>query len=211
VECVNHPEYTRIKNQGDGALDIAGWRLFSPSPPSDESYDLGRLGALDPGEEVWIFIGHLSPAEDPSRGYYQWVVGPDYGLFLLDDGTDPITHPMGNPDDGVQIFDPQGNRRAQANCGGQPVAFPAPPPSAPQPPPGNPNPPPESSFSLPSSDAGSSTGTSQTTSRSSGGGLPLGGGPPSAEGALDPLALALGAVAMAGGALFASLGLRRRR
>jgi len=90
VDCRSHPRKIAIKNFGDTAQVLTGWRLESDQP--DEVFDLGPIGSLEAGAIVYVFNGHLSP-EAPTLVGGSWVYPWNPGSFdwaLNEDGQDFI-------------------------------------------------------------------------------------------------------------------------
>jgi len=200
---------------GDAAQDLAGWQLQS-DPVEGEPFDLGQAGALDAGQKVFVFQGHLSPPQDPALGFYRWGTGDIYYLRANDSS------------DYVRIVDAQGNTVDQRNCEGLPPgATPAPPSEFDPPPlatpvvetpaPAAPAPAAPGSTAAPNLSAPTRTPTGGAraptpVATGAGGTLPAGGGPPGAnQDASATLLLVTGASALAMGMLFVTLGLRRNK
>ena len=90
VDCRGHPRRIAIKNLGDTAQDLAGWRLESDQP--DEVFDLSPVGILEAGATVYVFNGHLAPATPTLVGgawVYPWNPG-SFDWALYEDGQDFI-------------------------------------------------------------------------------------------------------------------------
>ena len=94
VDCLGHPRRIAIKNMGDTAQDLTGWKLLSDNP--NEVFDLGVAGTVEPGVTFYVFNGHLAPPEPQQAGsqwIYPWNYTPvlDESAFVLhEDGKDFI-------------------------------------------------------------------------------------------------------------------------
>lgn len=219
LDCGSHPRRIRIENQGDTAQDLTGWQLRSDSVEG-QPWDLSEVGSIPAGGKFFVFQGHLSPAVNPSLGYYRW-------------GTDEIFNLRANDSsDYVRIVDAQGNTVDQRNCEGlAPGATPAPtseydPPAlatatvAPTAAPATPTPagPAGSTARATTRPAGSTRATARATTRASGatigvgGGLPVGGGrPPGVDHSDERTALAAGAILLVAGTFLTTLAAKRAR
>jgi hypothetical protein len=206
LDCESHPRRIRIENLGDAAQDLTGWQLKS-DPAEGQPYDLGQVGSLAAGQKFFVFQGHLSPPTDPGAGYFRWGSDETFNL-RANDSTDY-----------VRIVDPQGNTVNQRNCEGLPPgATPAPRtqydpppvvvPVVTDPPPPAPTAPAPAAPAQVAPAVRSSTSLGATNANS---GLPTAGGPPlSGDGLPASIPLATGAVALAAGMLFVTLGLRHK-
>lgn len=56
LDCASQPEVVAITNLSQETQVMTGWRLLS-DPPDQQSFDLGVIGALSPGETVYIESG----------------------------------------------------------------------------------------------------------------------------------------------------------
>lgn len=56
LDCASTPEVVAITNTGAETQVMTGWKLVS-DPPDQQSFDLGSIGALSPGETVFIESG----------------------------------------------------------------------------------------------------------------------------------------------------------
>ncbi len=205
LDCGSHPRRVRIENQGDAAQDLAGWQLRSDAVEGTP-WTMTEVGSIAAGGKFFVFQGHLSPAVNPSLGYYRW-------------GTDEIFNLRANDSsDFVRIVDGQGNTVDQRNCEGLPPgATPAPttefdPPSL-----ATPVVTPTAAAPAATAAVGASV-TARTTLKATpratgvgqGQGLPQGGGaPPAGDDATATLAL--GAVLLTAGAVSFTLGFERSR
>jgi hypothetical protein len=94
VDCLGHPRRIAIKNTGDTAQNLTGWKLLSDNP--NEVFDLGVAGTVEPGVTFYVFNGHLAPPEPQQAGsqwIYPWNYTPvlDESAFVLhEDGKDFI-------------------------------------------------------------------------------------------------------------------------
>jgi hypothetical protein len=94
VDCLGHPRRIAIKNTGDTAQDLTGWKLLSDNP--NEVFDLGVAGTVEPGVTFYVFNGHLAPPVPQQAGsqwIYPWNYTPvlDESAFVLhEDGKDFI-------------------------------------------------------------------------------------------------------------------------
>lgn len=108
LKCKGDPEIVLIKNVGDAAQPLAGWKLQS-DPASSETFDLGDLGSLASGASVSIQSG------PSATGVFNW--GLDF-IFRDDD-----------PTDYVSLVDDTGSVVQQVQCTGEVVTQPSPTPS----------------------------------------------------------------------------------
>lgn len=56
LDCASQPEVVAITNLSQETQVMTGWRLLS-DPPDQQSFDLGVIGALSPGETIYIESG----------------------------------------------------------------------------------------------------------------------------------------------------------
>lgn len=56
LDCASTPEVVALTNTGTETQVMTGWKLLS-DPPDRQSFDLGGIGALSPGETVFIESG----------------------------------------------------------------------------------------------------------------------------------------------------------
>jgi len=88
VDCTSQPEVVAITNLTQQIQVLTGWRLIS-DPPSEQSFDLGVIGALSPGETVYIESG------PKAQGAFVWSHEEifrdgdptDYARLVSADGT----------------------------------------------------------------------------------------------------------------------------
>ncbi len=114
LDCESHPRRIRIENTGDSAQDLSGWQLQSDQYEGGPM-DLSEVGSIPAGGKFFVFQGHLSPAQDPSAGFWRWGTDENFNL-RANDSTDY-----------VRIVDSQGNNVSQKNCEGlAPGATPVP-------------------------------------------------------------------------------------
>lgn len=210
LDCGSHPRRIRIENLGDTAQSLSGWQLQG-DPVEGQPFNLEEVGSLDAGGKVFVFQGHLSPPTAPDLGYYRWGSDETFSL-RANDSTDY-----------VRIVDPQGNTIDQRNCEGLPPGATPAPPSEYDPPPvvapvvtNAPAPvtpaPAATARTAPAQIAPVGGASSPVTATSAGSGIPAVGGPPPADQRMPAtLPLTAGAVALAAGVLFVTVGLKRRR
>ncbi len=136
LDCNTDPEVVEIKNLGNAAQALGGWKLRS-DPPQSESFDLSSLVALQPGESISIRSGPGAGGDSPFRWSQQFVFRDS------------------DPSDYARLVDAAGTTVHQAYCGGPtPSPSPSPTPSPTQAPDGVPNgggppPPPPSGVRIP--------------------------------------------------------------
>ena len=92
VDCQGHPRKIVIRNSGDSAQDLIGWKLESDQP--GEVFDLSVAGTVGAGEIFEVQNGHqapLVPEQIGGRWVYGWKASETYdpSLFVLwEDGYD---------------------------------------------------------------------------------------------------------------------------
>ena len=110
INCAIHPspllDIVYIRNGGDTAQDLTGWELRSDG--ENERMSLTPAGTIGPGQEIAVTAGIHA------------VNLPDQGTFLW--SNNEILRDSGDPPDYVLLFDPAGNQVSGMDCNHNPVA-----------------------------------------------------------------------------------------